>query len=183
MNTTNGKIAARSRQKMAQALLALMEQYPYRDITVTQITQEAGLSRKTFYRLFAHKDEVLDLLFEGLYQVYSDRVRAAKPEHYWDVVRLFFDFWEERREVLFLLEKNGLLPRVLDRSYQYAMEVFTLVRSPETAEALSPALPYLLAYSVGGMHGMLLKWVEGGMEIPSRELIAELEAAFQSPLL
>lgn len=183
MNTTNGKIAARSRQQMAQALLKLMEQYPYREITVTQITQEAGLSRKTFYRLFSDKDEVLDLTFQGLYQVYSDRVRAARPEHYWDVVRLFFDFWEERKDLLSLLQKNGLLPRVLDRSYHYAMEVFALVRSPETVEALSPALPYLLSYSVGGLHGMLLKWAQEGMTVPAGELVGALEAAFQSPLL
>lgn len=183
MNTTNGKIAARSRQKMAEALLALMEQYQYREITVTQITQEAGLSRKTFYRLFSDKDEVLDLFFEGLFRVYSDRVRAAKPEHYWDVVRLFFDFWEERKDLLSLLRKNGLLPRVLDRSYRYAMEVFTFVRSPEAAEALSPALPYLLSYSVGGMHGMLLKWAQEGMAVPSDQLVGALKTAFQSPLL
>ena len=183
MNTTNGKIAAGSRQKMAQALLTLMEQYPYREITVTQIAQEAGLSRKTFYRLFSDKDEVLDLSFEGLYQVYSDRVRAAKPEHYWDVAQLFFNFWEERKDLLSLLQKNGLLPRVLDRSYHYAVEVFSFVRPPETAEALSPALPYLLSYSVGGLHGMLLKWAQEGMVIPSDQLIAALKAGFQSPLL
>jgi AcrR family transcriptional regulator len=52
MNKTNGKIAEQSKQKMAVALLTVMKQYDYHEITVTQITQEAELSRKTFYRLF-----------------------------------------------------------------------------------------------------------------------------------
>ena len=55
MNYTNGKIAEQSRNKIARGLLQVMEQYDFKDITVTQIAQEAGLSRKTFYRLFSGK--------------------------------------------------------------------------------------------------------------------------------
>lgn len=79
-----------------------------------------------------------------------------------------------------LLQKNGLLPRVFERSCQYSMQVFEFVRSKETAEALALPLPYLLAYSVGGMHSMLLKWVERGMEIPSKDLIAKLKTGRMS---
>ena len=45
MNTTNGKMAEQSKEKLAQAMLAIMEQYDYREITITQISQEAGLSQ------------------------------------------------------------------------------------------------------------------------------------------
>lgn len=183
MNTTNGKIAAQSRQKMVRALLTIMEQYDYKEITVTQITQEAQLSRKTFYRLFSDKDQILSLLFEGLFQECFSRIQALDLHHYWDVVQVYFDFWEERKELLFLLQKNGLLPRIFERSYQYAVQVFTFVRSKELANALSLPLPYLLAYSVGGMHSMLLKWVEQGMEIPSPELISALKIGLASDLI
>ncbi len=181
MNTTNGKIAEQSKQKMVQALLRVMEQYDYKEITVTQIAQEARLSRKTFYRLFSGKDEILSLFFEGLFQECFGRIRARNIRRYWDVMQAFFDFWEERKELLFLLQKNGLLPQVFEQSCQYAVQVFTFVRSEEAAESFALPLPYLLAYSVGGMHSMLLKWVENGMDIPSAELIATLKAGFLSP--
>lgn len=180
MNTTNGKIAAQSRQRMVQALLTLMRQYNYREITITQITQEAQLSRKTFYRLFSDKDDILALFFEGLFQECFAQIRAQNIQHYWDVVQLFFDFWEERKELLSLLQKSHLLPRVFEQSYQYAMQVFAFVRSEEAADAFALPLPYLLAYSVGGMHSMLLKWAEQGMNIPSAELISQLRSGFMS---
>lgn len=180
MNTTNGKIAVQSKRKMVRALLAIMHQYDYKEITITQIAQEAGLSRKTFYRLFSGKDEVLAFCFEELFEECFAQIKARGLRHYWDVVQLFFDFWEERRDLLLLLQKNGLLPRVFEQSYQYAMPVFEFVRSKETAEALVLPLPYLLAYSVGGMHSMLLKWVERGMEIPSKDLIAKLKTGLMS---
>lgn len=180
MNTTNGKIAVQSKQKMVRALLTLMNQYDYREITVTQIAQEAQLSRKTFYRLFSDKDEILALFFEGLFQECFSRIKELKLRHYWDVVQVFFDFWEERKELLFLLQKNHLLQRVFERSYEYSMQIFEFVRSRVIADSLSLPLPYMLAYSVGGMHSMLLKWVERGMNIPSAELIAQLKAGFMS---
>ena len=68
MNNTNGLIAERSKEAIALALLKVMKIYDYKEITVTQITQEAGVSRKTFYRHFSDKDEVLKHLFNSLYK-------------------------------------------------------------------------------------------------------------------
>ena len=181
MKAATGKRSEPSRQRLAQALLKVMAQYRYQEITITQIAQEAHLSRKTFYRLFTSKDEVLSLIFDNLFQACFARVKARNPAHYWDVMQAFFDFWEERRELLLLLQKSDLLPRVFEQSYQRSIEVFTFVHSEETAAFLALPLPYLLAYSVGGMHSMMLKWVENGMEIPSSALIAMLKASFLSP--
>ena len=180
MNKTNWKIAEQSKQKMVQALLTVMEQYDYKEITVTQITQEAQLSRKTFYRLFSNKDDILLLFFDGLFQECFSQIKSRKIQRYWDVVQVFFDFWEERKGLLSLLQKNNLLAIVFEHSYQYSMQVFEFVRSKEIADSFSVNLPYMLAYSVGGMHSMLLKWVEKGMDIPSSELISKLKSGFMS---
>lgn len=180
MNRTNWKIAEQSKQKMAAALLEIMKQYDYKEITITQITQEARLSRKTFYRLFSDKDDILNLLFDGLFQECFTQIKAQRVQHYWDVVQVFFDFWETRKDLLTLLQKNNLLLRVFERSYQYSTQIFEFVRSKEIAASYALPLPYLLAYSVGGMHSMLVKWVENGMEIPSFELVAMLKAGFAS---
>jgi hypothetical protein len=81
-------------------------------------------------------------------------------------------------ELLSLLQKSNLLQRVFEQSYQYSMQVFEFVHSEETVESFSLPLPYLLAYSVGGRHSMLLKWVEKGMSISSAELISSLKSGF-----
>ena len=108
------------------------------------------------------------------------QIRAQQVQHYWDVVQVFFDFWETRKDLLTLLQKNNLLLRVFEQSYQYSTQIFEFVRSKEIAASYALPLPYLLAYSVGGMHSMLVKWVEKGMEIPSSELVAMLKAGFAS---
>ena len=183
MNRTNGRIAEESKKKFVGALLELMKVYPYTDITVTQLSQEAELSRKTFYRLFDDKDDILTLLFDGLYLECFTQIRQRNVKRYWELVQLYFDFWESRKEVLFLLSKSGLLSRMFEYVYRHGEQVFVALRSADTANTFFASLPYLLAYSIGGMHSMLMKWVESGMTVPSQVLIAQLKAGFQSPEL
>lgn len=180
MNRTNWKIAEQSKQKMIKALLLVMEQYDYKEITVTQITQEAQLSRKTFYRLFSDKDDVLRLFCEKLFHQCFAQIKLQKIQNYWDVVQVYFDFWEARKDLLSLLQKNNLLSHVFEYSYRYSTEIFEFVRSKEVATSFALPLPYMLAYSVGGMHSMLLKWAEKGMDVPSSELISKLKSGFMS---
>jgi AcrR family transcriptional regulator len=181
MNRTNGRIAEESKRKFVGALLELMKVYPYTDITVTQLSQEAELSRKTFYRLFNDKDDVLKLLFDGLYYECFTQIKGQNIRRYWDLVQLYFDFWESRKDILLLLSRNDLLPRLFEYVYRNAQPIFTAVRTEETTQSFAPTLPYLLAYSVGGMHSMLMKWAESGMTTPSTALIQQLKAGFQSP--
>lgn len=180
MNTTNGKIAERSKEKFVKALLVVMEQYDFKEITITQLSQEAGLSRKTFYRLFKDKEQLINFFFENLYKEYLIQIKSRQLHHYWDVVQCYFDFCEERRELLSLLKRNNLLVPLFEGSYKYSFKVFEYVRSKETVEMYSPFLPYLLAYSVGGMYSMLLKWVESDMNIPSSLLIETLKTGLMS---
>jgi len=180
MNTTNGRIAEKSRQKIVNALLVVMQQYDYKEITITQIAQEAKLSRKTFYRLFGDKEAVLSYLFESLYTECFTRMKAQGTQHYWDIVQCYFDFWEARKALLQIFGKSKLLPVLFDGAYRYSFNIFEYIRSRETVRQFSAQLPYLLAYSVGGMHSMLQKWVENDMTVPSRVLIGQLKEGFSS---
>ena len=183
MNRTNGRIAEESKQKFTSALLCLIKDWQYSEITVTQLAQEAKLSRKTFYRLFNDKDDILTLFFDRLFNEFFAEIKDKNVKRYWELVQLYFDFWGSRREILLLLGKNNLLPRMFEYVYRNAERIFVAVRTSEKAEGFARSLPYLLAYSVGGMHSMLIKWVESGMTVPSAILTAQLKAGFQSPEL
>ena len=69
MNDSKNPSAIRSKQEITDALLALMEKYPYNEISVKQIVLETGLVRKTFYRNFSSKDDVRSTLEKYLHRV------------------------------------------------------------------------------------------------------------------
>ena len=181
MNRTNSKIAEQSKQKISKALLTIMKQYDFKGITITQISQEAKLSRKTFYRLFSSKEDVLTFFFENLYEECLLQIKSRQVQHYWDIVQCYFDFCEERKSLLLLLKQHNLITLLFEGSYKYSFQVFECIRTKEVADSFSLPLPYMLAYSIGGMYSMLLKWVESDMSVPSSLLISELKKAFMSP--
>ena len=180
MNRTNNKIAEQSKIKITKALLIVMKQYNFKEITITQLTQEADLSRKTFYRLFTDKEDVLSYFFESLYKECFAQIKSQNVQHYWDVVQCYFDFWEDRKETLLLFKRNNLLSVLFEGAYNYSFKIFEHIRSREVMNHFSLMLPYMLAYSVGGMHSMLLKWAENDMSIPSHVLIEQLKKGFSS---
>ena len=75
----NGKqrMAAQSRQWLVDALIELMQREDVADISITEIVQTADLSRKTFYRAFKTKDDLIDYLCAQLTDGYFESLQKA----------------------------------------------------------------------------------------------------------
>lgn len=54
------KTAIQSQHMIADALFSLMKRKPFQQITVTEICEEAAVGRKTFYRNFELREDVID---------------------------------------------------------------------------------------------------------------------------
>ena len=61
------KTAIASQAAIAEALIELMKDKPYSRISVSEICKRAGVSRQTFYSLFASKDNVISFILERKY--------------------------------------------------------------------------------------------------------------------
>jgi len=51
-------IAIQSREWLTNALLVLMEEKEFKNISITEIATKADLSRRTFYRIFETKEDM-----------------------------------------------------------------------------------------------------------------------------
>jgi AcrR family transcriptional regulator len=70
----------RAEERLRDAALALFTERGYDDVTVAEITERAGLTRRTFSRYFADKRDVLFAGSERLPTVISKAVRDAEPQ-------------------------------------------------------------------------------------------------------
>ena len=70
MNNTKNPTALQSQRWILQALLDTMEEKNYDKITVSEICRTAELDRRTFYRNFNSKQEVLEQYIEQLCREY-----------------------------------------------------------------------------------------------------------------
>ncbi len=100
----------RSRQALADGLFQLMERDEYALLTVSQICQEARVSRQTFYHHYSSKDEIIE---DWLDQQFAEEIRlhpdsgSARV----NIQNLFHDF-PISQERLALLKRQNLAPLV-----------------------------------------------------------------------
>ena len=181
MNKMNYRIALQSKEMLIKGLLKIMETEDYTMITVTQICQEAKLSRRTFYRLYTTKDDVLQEYMGSLSQEFLNVITELEPKHYSEVVMSYFEFWKRHEAFLLMLSKN----RMLDIIYRTAegMARSILQRIKPQVQMENETLSFSLAYSIGGMNGILIKWVQDGMKTTPEQIKVILEKALLTAMI
>ena len=55
----NNKTAIQSQRQIANALMSLIQEKPYAQITISELCKTAGISRQTFYTLFTSRENVM----------------------------------------------------------------------------------------------------------------------------
>ena len=71
MYTGKNPSALRSKDWLRKALLQLLEEQKYTQITIKEICVRADLSRQNFYQMFDSKDEVMEYHFMILFGEFS----------------------------------------------------------------------------------------------------------------
>ncbi len=143
-------------QYITEALFRLMDREDYREITISQITAEARLARRTFYINFSSKDDILDQHYASLIREYDRDMPEAAKDDLGNQAVYFFTFWKKHREYAVLLEKNRMLNMLIERFHLY------LDDTPLPA-GISPAeQAYGSSFLAGGLFMMLRTWLQNG---------------------
>lgn len=133
------------------ALLQLMEHQPYDEITITDITKKAGVSRMAYYRNYQSKDEILIRHLDLLFQDMMEQIKAAKALSEPDFWQLVFQELQNNS-----LAKNILRAHLTEELMQcferYAYEIF---RDYFHWDLTDPRSITLIQYQLGGMVGLI----------------------------
>lgn len=166
MNPSNNPSALRSKNEITSALLKLLKQFPYAEITVKQIALEAKIVRKTFYRNFSSKDDVLGSYINSIMDDYIDTLQNLEKRSMPDILDVIFDFCTENKELLFILNENRLLHILLDKWNTFIPAVHNRITSEESLFYRTYGnlnTEYILAFNIGSVWNIIAKWIENDM--------------------
>lgn len=122
-------------QMIGRVLIEMMKKQPFHKISVSQLCRQAGIPRKTFYRYFETKEEVIDAYIDHLQQEYLLQLPTNLSRI--DQVERLLRFWYERRELLDILIQNDMVGRLIARVVTVALrEHMWSCYVPHGAEAL-----------------------------------------------
>ncbi len=114
------RIALESQHHIADALLLLLEDTPFEQISVTRLCREAGVSRQTFYTLFDSREDVV--IFQ-LKSACCCKSRLHSALHSRDgFLFSMADYMVTNRGLLTLLYQNHLMHCFYDSQYEGFME-------------------------------------------------------------
>lgn len=158
--------ALRSREWITEALLALLEEKVYTQITVKDICRKADLSRQTFYQIFESKDEVMEYQFRELFSEFRDRCADFDGISLKELTCRFFEFFLEHKSFVGVLIDNNM-SYMFEREFERYLPQIELFRRINETEKYPD---YSVCYAAGALSQMLIHWYEKGMEISVDEI-------------
>lgn len=181
MTKNNRLTLSRSQKSYIDALFALMQQKPYTEITVSELSEYAQYDRRTYYRHFKSKDDILCLSCAALLNEMAElmnRKGALTPR---SGFLSYFEFWSRHKDFLTLLDRHGLLHFLGERQdmlmYQY---VGQLVHDdlPEKLSGTSEFSQYAFYFTQGGLWFALVFWIRSGMKQTPEQLTEHILTTF-----
>lgn len=147
---------------LTDALLALMEEKAYKDISITEICTRADLSRRTFYRLFESKEDILKEYIETLCLQYFELFKEQEDISLVNVANVFFSFWQKYKEFLLMLYGQNLIHIVLFGFNELLPNIYVNYKAHLLQTKDKKSIEYLAFYNAGGFWNLLFKWLEDG---------------------
>lgn len=157
-------------EQICAALLELMGESPYMEITVTDVVKKAGVARASFYRNYNSTNDVLDEIIQKVVNELSIEIIPALTS-------------EDERQI-----RDFLFQTIYRLSTNSNRQLFknpingTLVASKLNSQILlleknlSPLVKrkYTLAAKAGAISSVIKVWMDSGMEESPEEIVNTL---------
>ena len=155
----------RCKKSIELALLELLRNKPYADISISEISKNAGVSRNAYYRNFSSKDAIIK---EYLCDIADDFFACVTKIHTRDYYIKLFNRFKEYSGQLCMLYNAKLVYIIFDVFLEYAKPGGGAFFAPQGE-----------TYAAGGMFFLVLRWFENGMS-ESPEEMAEIVLGIRS---
>lgn len=132
------------------ALLHLMQEKGYPDITISEIVKKAGVSRSAYYKNYTDKESVLQSLLERAFNSsieHLKRIMADEDTSFWTQL---FESLLPYRDVYRVIARAGLRGLLYDTCNEFAMNFM---------DRLEDRNRYYMLFYAGGITNVIVEWV------------------------
>jgi AcrR family transcriptional regulator len=168
----------RTKSYIFEALMLLMDEMPYGKITVSDITEKAGIARTTFYRNYNDKD---DVVFEYLLNTFNTEllnIKTVDKDDKQNTIVFMFDYKymvKHQKTLKKLLSISDIENRIFRELQEFPMSLLEHYKEKLSAwEYL--ICRYKLCYQIIGCLRVLFDWFINDMPLPVENIVLMLNA-------
>lgn len=151
-----------SARMIETALFELLREKNFAQLTVSEIVKRADVARRTFYRLYRGKEDVIHCYFSRLCQEYSTTYLVLENYDLNQIAEDYFGFWYQYREFLMLMNQCGL-DEMLYYEISRVSEDIVKKRIGNRKVGNEQEVKFFAYYSTGGFILLLHRWIVDGM--------------------
>lgn len=171
---------SRTDRLLSEALLELLKVKPVEKITIKDLTDRAAINRCTFYRHYQDIYDLLEQLEDEIMDHVLEMMRGFHPTGEEEVSRRYFEcfcqyIYENRivYSVLTSSREGRFVRRLLRMISEYMAGLPDRDRDGDQA-----GREFAVAYSIGGVVGVLHKWMKEGFTSPPQKVAGCISAVF-----
>jgi len=170
----------KSQEAIKKAIIELISEKNFDQITIQDISDRADVSRKTIYLHYADKFDLLDKLIEE----YIDRLRKVSEtacEMEWrPATQVCFEYLDSHYLFFSTMLANKGAPYFRSRFLEYQIEAFKneLRKTNERNSAVNEEV--IVHFVASAYVGVVEWWLTNGMPYPPREMADQVGTMFEA---
>jgi AcrR family transcriptional regulator len=157
MGNTNKENLSITKECMATALLMLMEEKPYDEISIQEITNRAGFSRMTYYRNYTCKEDIIVLYLLDRAGDFTEKLSGHKFSSLHELIVQVGLFIQSNFTFALAAVRIGQMERLMNELFSKLFSAFPEIPGNTENE-------YITSFYVGAVLGVFRKWFERNME-------------------
>ena len=160
-----------ARECIVTALMQLFKEKPLSAISVSELTERAGVSRMTYYRNYQSKEDIFSsYLKEALTDYQKEARRLSLDSQIYDSANIYhcFSYFEKHKDFLDSLFKSGLGHLLLSAISKYIIDFWY---KPEDGMETY----YGLQAFAGALYNLYISWSSNGSKETPEEMVMLLQ--------
>lgn len=158
------------KKQITATLIDLLKKKSLSEISISELTDKAGIGRVSFYRNYQGKEDILkeesNRLIREWGKLYESNPESA-PE---TLFPSLFDFYRDHKDFYTTLYKAGLSSIMME----------TIIGAIQITPDMKNLEAYMKSFWAYGIYGWLLEWIKRGMPESGKELSALFSMAHKN---
>lgn len=170
----------KTKKLLMNSLLELMKDKPFEDIKVSDICDGALINRSTFYAHYSDKYELFSSYIEDLRSALKKELDknvniSNSKEYYLEMLRLFFNHVDEKRDVYAAVGKQNRNSIIMDMIYNAFNE--DIIKTIDDEDVmLKNKIPskFVATFYLGAIFSVGMEWITNKDKYTKEDLLEYL---------
>jgi len=159
-NEKGNPSALLSKESIIESFLDMLAVKPISSISISEIAENAKIDRRTFYRHFKSKNDVIKYYINKVSNQFEEKMLHYNFKDVYSNTKSIFEVLFIMKETLLILHKQNLLDMFLSEFKIIYEKYYYKYVNPEILKMDN--IDYFMAHEIGGEAEIVKKWIIKG---------------------